>query len=72
MPTGLMPKDISAAASPACAMIRVGRLSSSTVFPEPSTNFHGPVEPLPASSVADPQAVNTSAALSMTRVRRTR
>src|SRR5688500_15934829 len=44
MPTGLMPNDINAAASPACAMIRVGGFSAVITLPEPSVNDQGPDE----------------------------
>src|SRR5262245_7056137 len=61
MPTGLMPKEISAAASPACAMIRVGVLSALTTLPDPSVNDQGPaasaVSPVEAS---EPQPLSTT------------
>jgi hypothetical protein len=67
-----MPNDISAAASPACAMIRVGVCSAVTTWPDPSVNDHGPDDSAGASGggAAEPQPASATLATAAARTER--
>ena len=66
-----MPKDISAAASPAWAMIRVGCCSAVTTLPDPSVNDQGPeLAAGSAVSVVVPQAASRMLIAAPTRIAR--
>ena len=56
MPTGLMPNDISAAASAPLAMMRLGVVSSLTVLPLPEVKDQGPLLAASSDDALVPQA----------------